>query len=66
MVEVERKKKSEVKWKSKVKRNAKRKKRKSESESVFKSDGRVILDQVVTLKEVSLSLCYPFLCEPRT
>ena len=30
------------------------------------SDGRVILDQVVTLKEVILSLCYPFFCESRT
>ena len=26
---------------------------------------KVTLDQVVTLKKVSLSLCYSFLCEPR-
>ena len=38
----------------------KKKKKKGEN------DGRVILDQVVTLKEVILSLCYPFFCESRT
>ena len=62
------KRKKEKKWK--VKWNAKKKKKKKKKKKLklieFKSDGRVTLNQVVTLKEVSLSLCYPFLHEPRT
>ena len=27
---------------------------------------KVIINQVVILKKVSLSICYPFLCEPKT
>ena len=62
-IKIEPKKKKKVKkWKIKGNRNAKKKKKKKRSES----DGRVILDQVVTLKEVVLSFCYPFFCESRT
>ena len=62
------------KWKCEVNWNAKKKKMKSEvkkrkKKSESKESSKVMKSnpwQVVTLKKVSLSLCYSFLCEPRT